>query len=256
MRSWNTHWFAIGLIGLAALTAFAESYEWQFGSSLSYYTGDYGEDSDTDMVYIPLTIKRYLPRGAVSLVVPYISIDSPSGSRVVNGEVVATGGGETSGSGLGDILIKGSYSLYEQEGRRPFVDLTTKLKLPTADEADGLGTGEPDLTLGVELAYRYEKKFLGFTDLEYVMIGDPDDIDYDNRIIFDLGVGYDTPKVMYSLFYEYRTALLDSNDDPQSIFFFAHYRLRSDLRLEGMIDLGLSDGAADLGLTVGVKKRY
>ena len=149
-------WFGGALIGSPAFSLADDAPKWQTGLSFSYLTGDYGEDENTDIYYGTVNVKRYLEKGDVTLTVPYLDISS-DGVTFVGGQVEPISGGD-SGSGLGDIILKGRYYAFEQDGPMPFIDLVGSIKFPTADEDEGLGTGKADFTWMVEVARRLEDK--------------------------------------------------------------------------------------------------
>jgi hypothetical protein len=228
--------------------------QWQYGLSFSYLTGDYGEPGDTDIYYAAASIKRYLDKGDVTLTVPYVDVSE--GVTFVDGSVesVAAGSG---GSGLGDVILKGRYYAVEQDELLPFVDLVGSVKLPTADEDEGLGTGEFDFTFVTELARRLSNDawtILG--EFGYTFVGDPSDYDLKNRWLYSVGLAYEVnPKVTLSGYLDGRTAIVEGNDDPLSVLLAGEYKYRTDLRLDALLELGLSDGAPDVGITFGIRKR-
>ncbi|MHC4517801.1 MAG: transporter, partial [Planctomycetota bacterium] len=153
---------------------------WQYGLSFSYLTGDYGEEEDTDILYTAATIKRYFEEGDVMLTIPYLDI-SDGGVTFIDGGAEAVAGAE-GGSGLGDIILKGRYYAVEQDDMLPFIDLVGSLKIPTADEDKGLGTGEADFTVMAEFARRLaDEAWVALGELGYTFVGEPSGSDADNR---------------------------------------------------------------------------
>ena len=234
---------------------------WQAGTSISYLTGDFGTDVDTDFVYWDMTVKRLFERGQVSVILPYLHIKDSGGQTFIDGIPQVTSGTGVSesetNSGVGDLLVKGTYYWIEQEGWRPFIDITAKIKLPTADEDDGLGTGEPDVEFGAEAVRRFMNSYMMFLDVYYTFIGEPSGSALDDRVAFDVGLGYDLNRdLMVSIFYELRTAVNPSSPDSESVQLLLNYKLSESIRTYGMLDVGLSDGASDYGLTVGGSYRF
>jgi hypothetical protein len=235
-------------------------FDWQAGVSLSHLSGDYGTDEITKMVYLPFTVKRYFERSDVAATIPYLSIETTGAQVIIAGQVqtVGEGGGDPEReSGLGDIVFKWSYYLTEQSVAWPYLDVVAKLKVPTADEEKGLGTGEFDFGVGLDASYRLREVHLLLADLGYAFVGEPEGIEYRNQLVFDVGYGYQmTEKLMVSAYYESRNSLLESNPDPKSLMFYGSYRLRPDLRMDLIVDFGLSDGAADVMLTAGLYRYF
>lgn len=254
IRTARTLMCAVLSFAVAGIAA-AQDYTWQVESSMTYQTGKYGTDEDTRLFYWPVTLRRYLSHGDVSLTVPYLDMKTGGGMTVIDGTVVEGNG--SGGSGLGDVSMKGRYNWIEQSDTLPFIDLIARLKLPTADEDKGLGTGETDMGFGVELSRRFEKDYIGFADLTYTFIGDPPGIDYDNRIDADVGVGNQlTPELMGSVSYDYRSAISSGSTDAHSLSFLANYKVSPQVKTYGMLEVGLSDGAPDYGITVGASYRF
>lgn len=253
-------WLAALCCLAAGAVSAAAAGDWEAGASFDHWSGDYGSDETTKLTYVPVTLKRYLPKGDVSVTVPYIAIDSRGGAVVVDGTVNADGTSEPhSGSGLGDIVLKGTGYLLAPEGRGLYLDVVGKAKLPTADEDEGLGTGELDVGLGVESRYWLDPGFnyVALADAYYTFIGDPAGVDYDNQFACDVGLGYQaTPKLLASVYLNYRTALVDSGDDPASLLFFSTYKMHPQWSGDVGLELGLTDGEADWGVIIGMKHRY
>lgn len=247
------------LLSAAGSPAMGNEHKWQLDLYGSYSEGDYGQDADTEMLYLPAALKRLFPWGRLSLTVPWIYLKAPASRTVVDGGVEVTGetdGERDSHSGLGDLILKCEYELAEGDDYWPWIDVFGKVKLPTADEDDGLGTGEVDVGVGVEMVKVFPGAYLGFLDVSFTRIGDPSGTDYDDRWALSPGVGrYVTPDLMLAAFYEWRQAVT-GGDDPMGLSFLASQKLRSDLRAYGMFDIGMSDGEADFGLTLGVSLRF
>lgn len=247
-------WIVGMLIASAGLSFADERPTWQYGAYVSYLTGDYGEDANTDILYAAAAIKRYFEKGDVTLTIPYL--DSSGDVAFIGGSpepVEGVGGG----SGLGDIILKGRYYAVEQDGLMPYIDLVGSIKFPTADEDKGLGTGEIDFTVMAEFARRLQDEdWIVLGELGYTFVGSPPDVDANNRWLYSIGLAYEVdPKVTVSGYIDGRTAIFEGNDDPLSILLIGEYKLRTDLRLDTLLELGLNDGAPDFAITFGIRKR-
>lgn len=247
--------WAVGMLPASpALSAPPDSPTWQYGLSFSYLTGDYGQPEDTDILYTAATVKRYFAQGDVTLTIPYLDVSDGGVSFIDGGAEVFEGGG---GVGLGDIILKGRYYAVQQEGPWPFIDLVGSVKIPTADEDKGLGTGEADFTVMAEFARRLENEdWMVLADVGYTFVGEPSGYDVDNRWRYSLGLAYQVdPKLTVSSYLDGRTAIFEGKDDPLSILLIGQYKFRPSLYFDAMVEFGLNDGAADFGITFGVRKR-
>ena len=249
-------WVGGALIGSPDFSFADDAPTWQYGLSFSYLTGDYGQAENTDIYYTAVTVKRYLEKGDITLTFPYIDI-SADGATFVGGEVEPIDGGG-SGSGLGDIILKGRYYAVEQDGLIPYIDLVGSIKLPTADEDKGLGTGKTDFTFMVEFARRLQNRdWIALWEVGYTFVGDPSGYDADNRWLYSVGLAYElNPKLTLSGYLDGRTAIFEGNDDPLSILLIGEYKFRPDLRFDTLLEIGLNDGAPDFGIMFGLRKRF
>lgn len=251
-------WFVGALVGPVEFS-FADtdsSATWQYGLSFSYLTGDYGSGDDTDIYYTAVSIKRYLGTGDVTLTVPYLDI-SDDGATYVGGEVEPLAG-DGGGAGLGDIILKGRYYAVEQGDFFPYIDLVASIKLPTADEDKGLGTGKTDLTFMAEFARRLRNEdWIALWEVGYTFVGDPSGYNADNRWLYSAGLAYELASdITLSGYLDGRTAIFEGNDDPLSLLLIGEYKYRPDLRFDTLLEFGLNDGAPDFGITFRVRKRF
>ena len=176
----------------ALLAPAARAADWKFSSSVNYDTGDYGTNTRTESVYVPFTLKRYYREGNLSVTVPFLRQSSTGQVTRVGGKPMLATGRKTGGAnppetGLGDIMVHGAYIL-KQDGPKSF-DLAAggRLKLPTADETRGLGTGELDEGVGFEFAKKVSPGLTLLADGYYTIIGDPEGTDFNNQLAFNLG---------------------------------------------------------------------
>lgn len=169
---------AVALCALALPQAVAAEDYVQLGVGADYSTGDYGEDVDTTMLAVPVSVKVKSGDLSLRISVPWVSVDGPSGVIPGEGGVRGPGRGgageplETvSRSGLGDVVASATYSFGLSDAT--FFDVTGKVKLPTASTEKSLGTGTTDFTLqgevmqvfgDVSAALRAGRRFNGESD--------------------------------------------------------------------------------------------
>src|SRR5256712_7866557 len=155
---------------------------WSLSSSVNYSVGDYGTGKDTTFIYVPFTLGvKPIDGFTLGLTIPYVYQTGQT--------VVITGGGvavrkskesqlgtatqnqvTSTEQGLGDVLLKGQYVLVEEKSVLPEVAPYLKIKFPTADSARGLGTGEFDETVGVDLSKTLFPRFVSYVTLAYTFI--------------------------------------------------------------------------------------
>lgn len=180
---------------------------WRIGTSVNYTSGDYGTSSRTSLVSVPLNIRRLFADGDLTITIPYLHLHSSGSVTLVNGIPIQISTNKTSrrrqnsppalstAEGLGDITAQGRYYLVDEKGWMPTVMLTAKLKTPTANPDLGLGTGEFDETVGIDLMKQLTTHLLGFLDGGYTFIGKQPGLNLLNQWFYDVGLGYNvTPQ--------------------------------------------------------------
>ena len=254
------------LIGVLPALAADDDPRWLFSSSVNYSVGDYGTNKDTTIVYVPFTFGvRPVDTLWISLTVPYIYQNSQN--------VVVTGGGvatrkkatgkfaqpatATTESGLGDVLLKASYVLVDEKPFLPEIAPYVKIKFPTADKDRGLGTGEFDETVGVDLSKQLIGPLFGYVTVAYTFIGSPAGTDLHNSFGWSIGAAYSLiPSLSFFAFLDGATAISPGEADPLELRVGAEYRFTRALKLTGAVSRGLSDGAADWGLSAALTLRF
>ncbi|MEK6544046.1 MAG: transporter [Elusimicrobiota bacterium] len=235
---------------------------WKFFPMFEFSSGELDGSDRNNLVYLPVSLKRLLPSADVSVTASYVSLETTGEATVVDGVMQqiykgSSGTKAQSHSGLGDIEVLGRYYIVSQFDAVPTIDTYAKLKLPTADEKEGLGTGEFDLGFGFELSRWFADKYVVSLDWGYLVVGDPDNIKLNNQAVFDLGFGVNLEKqTLVSLFYKERTALVDGMDNPRDLQLKLNRRIDADKRFLAGFDIGLSDGSPDLGGYVGMSFKF
>jgi hypothetical protein len=254
----------IALALLGATPAFAEDEpRWNLSTSFNYLKGDYGTSEDTEIMYVPFTFGVKLDRFRLGLTVPYL--------RQTSQNVTLTGGGvavkkkaqqapsteSRTEAGLGDILLRPSFIVLKEQPLLPEIEPYLKIKFPTADEDRGLGTGEFDETIGVDLSKTFLERLAVYLTLAYTFIGSPPGEDFDNSFAWSIGAAYAvTPPFTVFGFLDGATAIAPDQKNPLELRVGAEYRLFKALKLTGSVMKGLSDGSADWGVSAGLALRF
>lgn len=274
----------------------ASERNWQVGFTPSYSSGNFGTSTTSDFFYGPWSIRRYFRDGDVSLVVPFVALSTDGRATLVDGKPIRVedgGGNSSSGSGsnddcpgksgnnsgqgggkkscltgraegqkvttigLGDIILRGRYYIFEEQKYLPLVALTARMKFPTANASQGLGTGAFDHGYGVEISKLIGEKWLAFLDGGYNFIGDPDGLELQNQYWYDIGTGYYiTRDLMASVYFEEYRALVPGLVNIRDFFFAMNYKASAAWRFNGGVAVGVSNGAPDYIFSVGTSYRF
>ena len=159
----------VGAAIVAALATSASATDIDLSVSAHYSSGDYGEDANVDIVYVPAVMRVETGAWLFKAVVPFVRISGGSTTVELPTGPVTTRGGTS--QGLGDVALEGSYAISPLFEHAPFLDLNTRIKLPSADEDQGLGTGEYDFAWETELARSYGN-WTPFVSAGFRVLGD------------------------------------------------------------------------------------
>lgn len=240
----------------AVFSAFAA--DWKFSASATFESGKYGTGTTTDSLYVPFTLKRYFDTGDISVTIPYVMLRSNGLVTMVNGmplKVNKKAGGITTTGGLGDIIAQGR--VYALKDEPLDISIIGKVKVPTADKDKGLGTGEFDETVGIELGKALSPTWSIFADGYYTFIGSPAGQDFKNISSFDLGVSNRlTQSLTGSFFYYENTPLTSGNPDVKEVMASLEYKVTKETRLFGGVSAGLSTSSPDYGITGGISVKF
>ena len=180
-----------------------------------------------------------------------------SGKDRVCGTTTRAAGQKVTTSGIGDIILRGRYYAVEEKDWVPLIAVTGRLKLPTASASEGLGTGEMDEGVGMEVSKLLGDKWVAFLDGGYNVIGRPDGLNLRNQHWYDVGAGYYvTSDLMTSVYFEEYRSLVSGRQNARDVFFAMNYRASSGWRFNGGVTVGVSNGAPDYALSTGVSYRF
>lgn len=255
------------LVSAAATGAQANEWKYTLGADVS--SGEYGSTSETEITSLPFSL-TWSPsdKWSFKASVPWISIEG-DGTVVAGGDggfIVGRGRGnggtpgtgdpveetvETSKeSGVGDVWLTSTYSLEPLAANSIYVDLSAKVKLPTGDEAKGLGTGETDYSLQME-AFAPMGKWMPFVTVARKFKGDMPEAELNDVWYTSVGSAYQlSASTSIGASVDYQEATTAESDPTNEIFSYVSHKISP--RLTGMLYgyVGLADGGPDSGFGV------
>jgi Putative MetA-pathway of phenol degradation len=220
----------------------------------AYFNGDFGTGIDTSVTYLPLVLVVSSDRQEFRLTVPYLSIHTSEPVTYLNGEVIgAAPGGSTSEAGLGDVVLQDELFLLQGTAHRPWVSAILRVKLPTADDTKGLGSGKTDYGAGAGILQPLGTRWTLIGAWQYVVRGDPPGIDFRDTSWLTAGVQWRRdPGSSWNLFYDRRQSVFRGRADIADLSLGYDHVLGRGATLRSALFLGLSDTAEDAGFSVGV----
>jgi hypothetical protein len=228
--------------------------EFSFLTGLEYQQGDYGTPYTTTLWSIPfnLSYRKENYSFFASLPLLYaqsdgtINVSSKTTMRKKNAPPSTTTSGQQSASGIGDVVLSGSYYFMPDYRKEITYRVTGTIKLGTADESDGLGTGENDFFLEGGAVKNIDEYILSGT-LGYEISGDSPVYEYNDVFYGNLGLTKQLEKNQQmgaSLYFS--QALTDNTSAPLEISFFYRRPVSKGRDIYLYVSKGLSDGSPDI----------
>lgn len=233
----------------------AEPNPWRIDALANYSRGDYGLASDTE-VYVGLVNVVYdTASWRFQTSVPYLHIEGPA-TIVGGGAGVATQPADSSESGLGDITLSGTYKFGPLTRAAIETDFTAQVKLPTADEDRGLGTGKTDTYLQFDVRRSFDR-VSPFATLGYRFLGSNSTYPLKDGFYASLGAATPvTEATTVGAAVSWREKIVDGGDDSVDAMLFAQTTLTDHWRVLAYGLAGFTDAAPDFGLGAGVTYKF
>jgi len=216
-------------VDVRAQDSFADAF-WQYrvSSGFDFSSGYYGAPKRTEILYIPVTAQAVKGPWTLKAVIPWVRVSGPA--LLLDGAAEGAPGVRASGhaSGLGDINLSASYALERFYSSGLYIDLTARVKAPTASFAKGLGTGAWDGAFQADVA-----KTLGdlmpFASFGYRITGQPRGYALRNVFYGSLGLQYTWgERVAVGASYDIRQAALRNAQAPQEGTAYLNVKVSDD----------------------------
>ena len=230
--------------------------EFSLLTGLQYEEGDYGTSDSTSLWRIPVSITYRKTNFSLFASVPLLFASS-DGDIIISSRPHNGNSGMSSStvrnkdetvSGIGDVVLSGSYYLTPDVRKEIVYRLTAVYKFGTADSNKGFGTGEDDISLEAGLVKNIDEYALSGT-LGYEISGDTPDFTYHDVFYGTAGLtkqlaGY---KQVGSYLY-FSQALTDVTEEPLELSFFYYTPTAKTRSLYLFLSKGFSDGSPDFSL--------
>ena len=219
---------------------------------MEFDSGNYSTADTTDTWRVPFGLQYQKGAFFTGLSVPYISTKS-TGTVILSGtsgkkKVTTTNSSTTvsKASGLGDLNLYAGYSFPASNGAMSYT-ATARIKLATADENKGLGTGENDYALEAGLLNPLEKYSL-FASIGYQINGDTATVNYDDTFYANAGISFPQSNNKLGVMLDFAQAANPGFDDALQLTGFMNMPMANKRSLYLYAMHGLSDGSPDYGL--------
>jgi hypothetical protein len=159
------------------------------GGGFHHSAGDYGTGNTTQITSLAATARYDSGFWVYRATVPYLRIRGDTSIVPGVGRVRGSSNDRRTASGLGDMVLSATYTAHYDRASTLGMDLTGKVKLATADEDEGLGTGEHDYALLADF-YKTFDRVTGFGGVGYHILGDAPGVPLENVWSATLGASY------------------------------------------------------------------
>jgi len=241
---------------LVAGTATAQT---SVGVGVEYTTGKYGATQSTDQLYVPFVVKHETGLWIFKATVPYLRVSGPG--NVIGGgpdRIVIPGVDDArrTESGLGDVVASAFYNVLDERKGGLGIDLGFKIKLPTADEQKGLGTGETDYAFQADFFKPFGATTL-FGSVGYRIYGDPPGATLRDVPYGSIGVSYRLAgDSSVGAAYDYRPHIVNGGSEISELTAFWSKRMSPEWKFQLYGVVGFSDASPDAGAGVLLERRF
>ena len=203
--------------------------------SMGYTRGDFGTGQNTTVSQLQMTYGQMQGRYDFSATLPYLFLSDRFGDE----------------HGVGDIILRGGAKLSDDPFANNEFYVSLAVKLPSADESKGLGTGEADV--GGYITYTHYFNGAQYSLLGgYIKTGDAANQVYNDVLVYGASIAKMSIPWYFYAGLDGSQQTLDTGDDPLEVSVGCYYQLKPTvfLKAEGLV--GLNDASPDHGVTVGI----
>jgi len=241
----------------------------RLSTGIDWSTGSYGASPDTEILYVPTSLAYRWERFPVTptprdelefrLTIPYLRADGPG--VIIDGVPTVTPLVETGvREGIGDVVLQSTWRLLPSVGSLlPLFELGARLKIPTADRAKGLGTGEVDAAVQAGLARSFGpytlfgREGIGpvslFGNAGYRILGDPPGFSLRDGPFTSVGASLQiAERYGVGMAYDWRRSATRTTDDIQELVPFGWVDVGTRFRVGPYGVVGFSNGSPDFGV--------
>jgi hypothetical protein len=218
-------------------------------TGVDYSEGDYGSGDDSQTLYVPTSVKLEVDPFIFRVSIPWVR------STCNLFDDACQGGAQPEESGVGDVFLGLAYVYYpDASSMLPAVELSTKIKIGTADPDKGLGTGENDYTLQADFSKSFGS-VVPFAGVGYRFVGDPPGNDLQNKWLAYAGVSATlSRRISLGISYDWSQSASPRLPDSHELSPFASFKVGSRFAISPYGVIGLSENSPDWGF--GLQLRF
>jgi hypothetical protein len=153
--------------------------------------------------------------------------------------------------GLGDTELKLKYRLFDEKGWIPAFAITGNVKIPTASDSKGLGSGETDFGINTIVTKNLSKRWVVDLNMGYTFIGEHGvnhEFNYSAATQFILSDKWALVGEVVGV----NNFNGHKSDDPFSGLLGIQYMLSDNLVWDAGVEIGMNKAAPDFRFTIGL----
>jgi len=223
-----------------------------------YDQGDFGTGEISRAAYLPVSVRFAADRFDLTVSSSFARIDTADGVRLIDGVPTQTGRGvPLKESGISDTVVRSRFFVWDnKDSHLPSLTPFVRVKIPTAREELGLGTGKTDVGFGIEVDKSLSQVFV-FGDLGYTVTGKVPALDLRNRTAAGFGIGKElSESTTISGMVDWRRAIVAGNPNPAELTGVLSYKLSPAVTLSPNAFVGLTSGSSDFGVGFQMSWRF
>lgn len=253
MRHWQrTVAAALAVLFTTPVTAADLSVE----TAPEFTTGKYGDTVATDVASVPITARWRDDRISLKAKLPYLAVTGPGDVVADIGPLGSREKRRKTERGIGDLTLTGAYGIARNVGGLLDLDLATAVKLPTASARRGLGTGQTDFAIELDLAMPILPTLSFDATAGRRFIGDPAGVQLRDVLYGSAQVTLDlTERFAFGIEASGQQRVTADGRPIIEAAVFADYRLSPEISIGAQVFRGFTRDSVEIGIGLSIARR-
>ncbi len=208
-----------------------------------YKSGDFGSPFDSHLLFIFSKAGYLTENSEFSVTAPFLFFREETDS------------GDEMNRGLGDVILRAGGHLIKNHPSDISFYGSVSVKLPTADQEKGLGTGETDYGVFLSVSKRFDRTSLWLTG-GAVKVGSPPEQDLSDTFYYGIGVSRGFERLRVYLAIDGSRRILPESKAPLNANIGFFRILSPNYSVKGNAQAGLTESAPDFGISLSLVRFF
>lgn len=228
---------------------------WSVLTSMTYNSGYYIYDATVENYFINLGVRYHTAKWAVSASIPFQT--RRDNVQTIADDLNSLNNVDDTGisSGLGDLYLFGERTLWKSYRKRSTVNVNGQIKIPLGTSETHFSSNVTDMGIGVSFR-RYWGQYSIYGDAGFLVLGDPEGLEYADPFSYGLGLGrfFLNRLISTSLYYKAYTQIIQGIEPPRQASLSVITRLNNQTFLSLYVSGGLSESSPDYAVSLGLSR--